>query len=105
MLHLAIGRTKDFLVSMRFSILSIFVTLFVLTTCIIIVAQSIVFSHELEFTSFRLMHYTVQVLLQKLTADIRPIDVQGKLSADLIKRGVLNGNVHDMVPYTYSIVK
>jgi len=98
-------KTKQMLFSLRFSILSIFISLFVLTTFIIIYLSSIAFSDELKYTSLSLMKHVSELVTQELISGLSPIERAGRLSARLIGTNVIAQDEEELVPYTYALVK
>lgn len=100
-----VDSTKRLLFSLRFTILSIFITLIIITTLSIIVIRSITFSRELSFTAFRMMHYVTKIVQNQLTAAIRPAAIQSQFTARLFAQGVIKDDVQQLVPYTYNLIK
>lgn len=97
--------TKRVLVSLRFSILFIFITLIVATTASIMLLRSWVTSAEIAYTSLEIMHYAAEVVNNQLTQGINPAALQGQFSAHLFEQGVLKDDPAQLVPYTYNLVK
>lgn len=97
-------KTKHLLFSLRFSILFIFVTLFLFTMLLIVAIRSATFEKELSYTSFGLMRYASSAVLQELNAGLRPAEIESKFSAKLIEKNILKDNVAELVPYTFYLV-
>ncbi|VVC77232.1 Adenylate cyclase 1 [Aquicella siphonis] len=101
MIDKLLSKSRHWLFSLRFCILAIFISLFLLTAILIIAVTSIAFSDELAFTSLSLMRHVSDVVLHELVSGIRPVEVAAKFSSDLIRSGVVEKNETDLVPYTY----
>lgn len=99
-----LSKSKSLLFSLRFCILSIFISLFLMTAITIIVVTSIAYSDELTFTSLSLMRHVSDVVLKELVAGIKPVEVAANFSSDLIGTGVVEKNETSLVPYTYYLV-
>ncbi len=97
-------RNKRILFSLRFSILFIFVMLFVTTTIVIAVVRSIAFSDELTYTSFSLMQKIANVVSREVDVEVRPVEHAGWFSAKLLEGGVLKDGTTQLVPYIYYII-
>lgn len=104
MIKFFLKKTEHILFSLRFSIISIFVTLFVITTFIIAVVRSIAFSDELTYTSFSLMQKISSIVLHEVDVGVRPVEHAGKFSAQLLENGVLKDDIKQLVPYIYSLI-
>ncbi len=104
MIKFFLKKNKHILFSLRFSILFIFIVLFVTTTIVIAVVRSIAFSEELTYTSFSLMQKIAKVVSREVDAEVRPVEHAGRFSAKLLEGGVLKNDIKQLVPYIYYIV-
>lgn len=92
-------------VSLRFSVLSIFITFFIITTFSIIYLRSAFSNEELSFTALGLMQRISEAVLNELNAGLRPIEVESTFSAHLMNSDVLQPTLKELVPYTFYLVK
>lgn len=97
-------RNKRILFSLRFSILFIFVMLFVITTIVIAVVRSIAFSDELTYTSFSLMQKIANIVSREVDVEVRPVELAGRFSANLLEGDVLKNDTTQLVPYIYNMI-
>lgn len=98
-------KSKHVLYSLRFVILAIFISLFLITTILIIALRSYVLSDEIDYTSATLQKYVANSVLRELTVGIRPVEIQCKFAANLLQSNVLKNDQTQLVPYTYYLVK
>ncbi|RDI43817.1 cache domain-containing protein [Aquicella lusitana] len=105
MIQSLIHKLKHLVVTLRFSILFIFVTLFLVSALSIILATSIRFMDTLTFTSLALMRYSSAAVQQELNVAIRPAELESQFSAHLMEEGVLKDNEEELIPYTYYLLK
>lgn len=99
-----LSRPRRFLFTLRFSILMIFISLFLATTLLIIAIGTQMFKRELSYSSFALMKYASSAIVQELNAGIQPAEIQGKFTSHLIEQGILQDNEAEMIAYTYYMV-
>lgn len=97
-------KSRRFLFPLRFTILFIFVTFFLFTTLLIITIRSATFESELTIASYGLMRYASSAILQELNSGLKPVEIQGKFSANLIDKGIIQNNAEELVPYTFYLV-
>lgn len=90
--------------SLRFSILSIFIILFVLLTLSIALIRNIAFKDELIYTSYELMKRTSSLVLKEVTTGINPIEVDGKFTTNIFKNGLIKDDISKLTTYTYYLV-
>jgi adenylate cyclase len=111
MVNHLIHKLKHLIVTLRFSILSIFISLFIFTTVLIIIITSIRFTHTLSTAATQLMGYASTSVLRELTAGIRPAAIETKFAAHLIENDILNVpqisemKDPDLMPFTYYLIK
>lgn len=101
-----INRIKQTAVTLRFSILSIFIALFLVTMLAIIVVTTIRFEKTLTFTSFERMHQASLLVSKQLQDIVDKVVIETRMTADLIQDGVLD--IHDefeIVAYSYNIIR
>ena len=105
------SKIKHFNVTLRFSILFIFITLFITTSLLIIILTSISLRHTLSSAAIQLMGYASTSVLRELTIGIRPASIESEFAAHLIKEHILKGyenlqtNTTEYVPFTYYLIK
>ena len=100
-----INKIKSAVVTLRFSILFVFISLFVSTSLLIIIITSIRFNQTLSSAAIQLMGYASSSVLRELTAGIRPAAIQSQFAAHLIQQDILKDNGADIIPFTYYLVK
>ena len=111
MIYHLLRRLKHHILTLRFSILFIFIPLFISTSLLIITITSIRFSHTLSSAATQLMEYASSAVLRELTMGIEPAEVQGKFAAHLIEKNILKTKnsreetISNLVPYTYYLIK
>lgn len=104
-LHLKMpAKLKQIRVSLRFSILSIFISLFLVTVLCILGIWSFGFSSEMTYSSLRMMNYVSDEVLHELSNGIQPLEVQARFSANLLDSGVLTDHEQQLLPYTFYLV-
>lgn len=111
MINKLISKIKYIIVTLRFSILFIFITLFISTSLLIIILTSISLKHTLSSAAVQLMGYASTSVLRELTVGIRPAAIQSQFAAHLIEQNILKGhdilqdNESEFVPFTYYLIK
>lgn len=99
-------KTDRFVFSLRFSILFIFISLYVITLTVVYSISKTTFNQMLLFTSYQFMEHYTNDVLNELTTAMKPAEIESQFSVDLIKNGVLNpNNINQMTEYTYFLVK
>lgn len=99
MLKDLIHNGKHFLITLRVSILTIFVSLFVITTGTIIIVRTVSFSNAISYTSLELMQYASSEVIRELDAVIKPAEIQANFTATLMQQGVLTDDEATLRPY------
>lgn len=94
-------KTKTTLVTLRFSILTVFISLILITTLSIILLRSLTFARELSYTSFEIMKYAATIVQHRINSEISPAAIQAEFTANLLEKSVLLDNKEELVPYTY----
>lgn len=105
MLSQLIKKIRHGIVTLRFSILSIFVSLFLIMTLLLIIVASVSFEKTLSYTSYELMDDNADAILSKLTSVLEPALVESQFSVNLINEGILKPDSPAMINYTYHLVK
>lgn len=90
--------------SLRFAILSIFISLYLLTAFVIIVIRTIAFEDEMRYISRSLMHHASDAVYRELIDGIKPVEVQGNFTAELIQNGVVSQDQKELPPYLFNLV-
>lgn len=98
-------KAKHLLFTLRFSILTIFVSLFIMTTFFIILVRSVAFSDELAYTGKKLINDVSDEVLYELSSSIKPAEVAGKFTSQLMQNHILKMSQTDLILYTYYLVK
>lgn len=96
---------QPILVTLRFSILAIFISLFLITMLLIIGVTSLRYVSSLAYTSLSLMKYASSSVLRELNTAIRPAGIEGEFTARLIKHDVVSMNDKELIPFTENLVK
>ena len=76
-------------ITLRFSILTIFITLFVITILLLARITSFLFEQTLTYTSMQLMDQLSLTITNEIQKQTEPAAIQSKFTADLINRHVL----------------
>lgn len=101
-----INRIKCTAVSLRFSILSIFIALFLISMLSLIVVTSIRFEKTLTYTSFERMHQASLLVSKQLENIVDEIVIQTHITANLIQDKVLDINDEfEIVAYGYHLIR
>lgn len=95
---------KRFQVSLRFTILFIFVALYLATSALIVAIRSVAFNEEMAYTSHAMMHHASDAVFEELDRGIKPIEVQAQFTASLIQHKVVSQNQTELIPYLFYIV-
>ena len=94
------------LITLRVSILSIFISLFVIAILIVMGMTYFRFSQAIEEVSFKFMREVSTNVLNKIVNEINDVTIETKFSANLIQRGILNPETQqELVDYTYDLMK
>lgn len=104
MLNFWKNKLKNSYVSLRFSILSIFISLIILITLLVIGIRSIAFEDELTFTARSLMKNASNAVLRELNARIKVVESQGRFAASLIADKIVDPNSEEISSYTYYLI-
>jgi adenylate cyclase len=96
-------KIKNLLLTLRFSILFVFITLFITTTLLITIITTVRYTQSLTYVAFDLMEYASNAVVNELTAKLRPAAMESQFTVDLIERGVLKEE--ELVAYTTVLVK
>lgn len=95
---------KRTIVTLRFSILSIFVTLFVTAILLLICINYFRSSDAMLFTATKLMHETSAALYDSFSDEIEKAQHDDRISATLIQQGILDpNNFPKMINYTVDL--
>jgi len=111
MFYHLVHKIKHLIVTLRFSLLFIFITLFLTTSLLIISITSIRFTKTLSSSAIQLMNYASSSVLREVTISITPAATQSEFTARLIQQDVLNyqeilqNKESGLINYTYYLVK
>lgn len=95
-----------FIISLKLSILSIFISLFTIASLIFMVMSYQSASHYLMYTANQSMMDATESLNHQFQTEIALAERDANLTASLIKQNILNVNdINSMVTYLYSIAK
>jgi adenylate cyclase len=105
MLRRLIHFLKYYPISLRLSILSIFLTLFLIAILLLTGFMAFRFNKLLEYTSFALMDHVSASLLEEIQTEIVPVKRASQLTAKLIEDDVLNPDKErELVNYTVDLL-
>lgn len=105
MLNRLIQFFKFFPVSLRFSILSIFLALFLIAILLLTSFMTYRFDKLLEYTSFTMMNHVSASLLEEIQTEITPVKRASELTARLIEDKVLNPDKEsELIHYTVDLL-
>lgn len=91
--------------TLRFSILFIFVTLFIVATIALISITYIRFANSMSYVSFKLMHEASTLVYQAMTDELQDIQIEVKLAAAQIRSNVLRADhLSDFVHYSHNLL-
>ncbi|MDR3476736.1 MAG: adenylate/guanylate cyclase domain-containing protein [Gammaproteobacteria bacterium] len=97
-------KIRNFHTSLRLTILSTFILIFILMTASITLIRGIAFRDELLYTSNELMKQTSHLVLKQITSSINPIEVGAIFSTNLFKSGLIENDPFKIMTYTYYMV-
>lgn len=92
MLDFLIQRSKKFVVTLRFSILAIFVTLFILSMVVLITVTHVRFVQSIARLSFSLMQQASSNAFNQIQNALQNAEVKSRSTAQLIKLGIVDPN-------------
>jgi len=90
-------KAKHTIITLRFSILAIFIVLFILTMSIFLEVSYIYFSRLTLRAAYLLMNQTSNSILYELQSQLRPAYEKSEFSASLIEHNLLNMNNQDQL--------
>lgn len=104
MVRIAYKKVKHFIVTLRFSILSIFVTLFAISIVLIVFINYMSSSRIMLFAAETLMHHVSASLHREFSSEIETAARDSALSAQLIEHKLLNvDKISEVTDYTYDL--
>lgn len=83
-------KLRHFVITFKTSILSVFISLFVIATFTLISITSYRFSVTLSYTAFNLMEKTSNAVIEKIVSQMQRASMLSELSADLIESNVVD---------------
>jgi adenylate cyclase len=89
--------------SLRVSILSLYLTTFILIVAVLIALTSINFYQSMSYVSRQLILNTNQVVVRELALEISPALAYGKITKQLLESGLIEDK--DLIEYTYFVAK
>jgi len=96
---------KRFLFSLRFSILTIFITLFVISISTLIIIAYSRFLTNTSYTALNLMEDASGSVLHELINNLNDTEMASQFSSENIQRGILNSNnLNDLTNYTFNLI-
>lgn len=93
------------IVTLRFSILFVFISLFIITTLLITLITTSRYTKSLNYVAVELMEYASNAVVNELTTKLRPAAIESQFTVDLLERGVLKEDESTLVAYTTVLVK
>lgn len=106
MLMSLIKRFKHFLVTMRFSILFIFISLFILSMMTLITMTYFHFTKTMLDISYKLMDNISNVVYENVNSDIKEAESIGNLSSSLMQFGIIPyNNFIEINEYLYHLLR
>lgn len=98
-------KIKHFVITFRASILSVFISLFVVIIGILIFITSYRFSIAVSYTAFGLMEKASHSVFEKVTGQMQRATMLSELSADLIESSMIDqSNLDHIAQYTYHVM-
>lgn len=98
------NRIKNVYVSLRFSILSVFISLLLIITLLIVWVRGIAFEDGLTFTARALMQDASNAVLRELSERIRLAESQARFAASLIAENVVDPQGEEISSYTFYLI-
>lgn len=96
---------KHKIVTLRFSILSVFVTLFLLAMLSLLIVTYYNFDKSTSLTARKLMQQTSTSIFQNVTGEFQRIKIENQLAVELIQRKVIDpNNIQQMSNFAYSML-
>lgn len=106
MLRWLFTKFSRILITLRVSILSIFITLFVLAIVIVTGVTYVRFAGAIEKVSFKFMREVSMTVYNGIVSEINDVAIESKFSANLFQRGILSSdNQQEIVDYTYDVMR
>ncbi|MHB1949381.1 MAG: adenylate/guanylate cyclase domain-containing protein [Gammaproteobacteria bacterium] len=104
MFHSLKEKIRHILITLRVSILSIFVTFFVIAILTLIIINYYNSSHTLVSTSINLIQKISQSVFNKLNDEFTTVEQDDKFAAEMIQNNIVNPhNINQMIYYTFSL--
>jgi len=96
---------KKIVFSLRFSILFIFVTFFVIAMLSLVAITYFRFTTALSYLSSRIMQEVSGTVYEKIIEEVRDAKIETEMSAELFKIGVIHaGQLPTIMEYTYALM-
>lgn len=100
------ARINHVIVTFRFSIVSVFISLFILTTAALIAVTSYRFSVSMNFISSELMEEMSKNIFEEITVEMQHAGIIGDLSANLIQSNIVSQNsLPEISNYAFQLLK
>lgn len=90
-------KLTHFFVTLRFSILSIFITLFIISMLSIISISYVRFSNNMTYFSLQLMNQLSTSVLNTITSEMREVETKSRVGAKLIEKNVADTRKHQEI--------
>lgn len=101
-----LAKMKHIVVTFRFSIISIFISLFIVYSIAILWITSHRFSLTVSYTAFNLMEEVSDSLFGKINSEIQRISSINELSANLLKSNIIpRDNLYTIMQYTFYLLE
>lgn len=99
-------KLKHIVVTLRFSILSIFIVLYIISIVIIITLNYIFSAKSLLFTANQLMNRISTEIYNDFSSELKTAESDNALSAQLFQDNLINSNDYDVITrYTYVLAQ
>lgn len=96
---------KHKIVTLRFSILTVFVSLFLIAMLTLLIITYYNFNKSMTYVARQLMQQTSTTIFQNVTGEFERIKIENQLAAELIQRNVINpNNIPLMSDFLFSVM-
>ncbi len=105
MLQKILNRTAQIILSLRLSILSIFISLFVISMLVLIGVSYARFMRTVSFVSFQSMKQAAELIYDDLVDELNDVATECEFAKSLIQRAAIDShNPQSLIDYTYDFM-